>query len=347
MLLVSCVTEDVAPNTPEGNYETLWNLLDARYCFFEYKADAYGLDWNEVKNRYAPQVAGQLTERQLFDVLANMLNELRDGHVNLYAAHNTARYGAWFDDYPINYSDSLERKYLGRTEDYQSTNGLKYKILDDNIGYIRCASFQTGFGDGNLHEVMRTLALCEGLIIDVRNNGGGQLTAAQKLASLFFNATDTVGYICHKTGAGHADFSRPEPLTVTPFAGLRWQKPVTILVNRRTYSAANSFVMYLKGLPQVTIVGDVTGGGAGMPLNAELPNGWTVRFSACPMYDRHMSLTEMGISPDVRSDISSDDFAKTIHTIIETARKLLHTKSASHKAATQKVKRHQNRTSVL
>lgn len=63
-----------------------------------------------------------------------------------------------------------------------------------------------------------------------------------------------------------------------------------------------------------------------MPMSSELPNGWSVRFSACPMFDRNMQLTETGIEPDIKADISSDDYARGIDTIIETARTLLHAK---------------------
>ncbi len=330
-LCTSCITEEVEDDTCRGNFEALWRLLDEHYCFFDAKAQDYGLDWNEVYRRYSPQVSEQMTRYQLFEVLANMLNELRDGHVNLYAAHNTARYGAWFDAYPMNYSDSLVNRYLGLTGDYALTGGLRYRRLDDNIGYVRCSTFENTFGDGNLHEVMRALALCDGLIVDVRSNGGGQLTAAQQLASLFLNEETLCGYMSHKTGTGHADFSTPEPVRLTPFTGLRWQKPVCLLTNRRTYSAANSFVMYLKGLPQVTVVGDVTGGGAGMPFSSELPGGWAVRFSACPMYDRDGQLTEMGIAPDVRVDISAADYARSVDTLLETARALLRQQSAARR----------------
>lgn len=328
LCLCSCVREEVEADTPSGNFEALWRTLDERYCFFTYKRQEYGLDWTAVRAKYAPAVSSDLTERQLFEVCANMMAELRDGHANLYAAHDVARYGRWYDDYPANYSDTLSRRYLGRTEDYQTASGLSYRTLDDNIGYVRCSSFSSDFGDGNLQEMMRSLALCDALIVDVRSNGGGLLTAAEKLASLFVNEEQTAGYICHKTGTGHDDFSTPQPLTLKPFSGLRWQKPVAVLTNRRTYSAANSFVMYLKGLPRVTIVGDRTGGGAGMPFTAELPNGWSLRFSACPMYDREMRLTEMGIDPDVAANLTDADFARGEDTIIETARALLRSAAA-------------------
>ncbi len=323
LCLPSCVREEVADDTPRGNFESFWETLDERYCFFSYKKVEYGLDWAAVREKYSPAVTDGMSDRQLFEVLAAMMAELRDGHANLYASHDVARYGSWYDDYPANYSDTLTRRYLGRAEDYCTTSGLSYRVLDDNIGYVRCASFSSGFGDGNLQEMMRGLALCDGLIVDVRSNGGGLLTSAEKLASLFVNEEQTAAYMCHKTGTGHDDFSSPEAVTLKPFTGLRWQKGVAVLTNRRTYSAANSFVMYLKGLPRVTVVGDRTGGGAGMPFTAELPNGWSMRFSACPMYDRSMQLTEMGIDPDVAAALTDDDFARGEDTIIETARRLL------------------------
>lgn len=319
-LFSSCITEEVADNTALGNFDALWTTMDQHYCFFEEKQEAYGLDWQAAREEYRAAVVPGITSAQLFEVMGAMLAELRDGHVNLVAAHDVASYTAWYDDYPANYSDSLERIYLGRGDDYFTAAGLKYRVLDDNVGYIRCETFETLFGDGNLYEVMSYLAPCDGLIVDIRHNGGGMLTAAEKLASLFVNQRTCGGYMRHKTGPGHGDFSEPQPLWIELFASLRWQKPVAVLTNRRTFSAANSFAMYMHGLSGVALIGDRTGGGAGMPFSSELPNGWGVRFSACPMYDRDMNCTEMGIDPDVKVDISAEDYARGVDTIIEAAR---------------------------
>lgn len=319
-LLSSCITEDEANNTPTGNFETCWKLIDEHYCFFDYKNKEYGLDWAAVRERYRQGVTDDMRSEQLFEVLRRMTAELRDGHVNLSAAHDVARYGAWFDDFPMNFSDSLAHRYLGRSEDFRVGSGLRYRVLSDNVGYIRCASFASPLGSGNLQEMMRALAMCDGLIVDVRSNGGGLLTSAEQLASLFINEPTTRAYMQHKRGPRHDDFSPMEAIRIEPFKGLRWQKPVCILTNRRTFSAANSFVMFLKGLPRVTVIGDRTGGGAGLPFTSELPNGWTLRFSASPMYDSEMRMTEMGIDPDMKVDISSADYARSIDTIIETAR---------------------------
>lgn len=323
LVATSCITEEVAPNTIRGNFDALWQTLDERYCFFDLKATEYGLDWNEVYTRYQPKLAEQKTLWDYFNLLEDVVCELRDGHVNIISSLGTARYGEWFDNYPANFADTLERKYLGRTTDYVTTGGLKYRVLADSIAYVRCPSFDVSFGDGNLHVMMLTLAPCKGMILDIRSNGGGRLTSAEKLASVFIDEKTLGGYMAHKTGKGHNDFSQPEAIEIEPFGGRRWTKPLVVLTNRRTYSAANAFVMYVKGLPGVTIVGDKTGGGSGMPLTSELPCGWTLRFSACPMYDRQMALTEEGIAPDVKVDITSDDYRRDIDTIIETARRII------------------------
>ena len=55
------------------------------------------------------------------------------------------------------------------------------------------------------------MALCHGLIIDVRSNGGGNLTNVERLSSRFFNERTLVGYIAHKKGPGHNDFSPLHP----------------------------------------------------------------------------------------------------------------------------------------
>ena len=317
--VTGCVTNDELPDDPQGNFEALWRIMDEHYCFFSQK----GIDWQEVHSRYARQFDASMTAKQQFEVMTNMLSELKDGHVNLYTSFNIGRYWAWHEDYPKNYSDSLERRYL--KTDYLIASGMDYTILDDNIGYLRCESFQNGIGAGNLDDILLHLQPCRGLIVDVRNNGGGNVNNAEELAARFTNKELLVGYMQHKTGKGHDDFSSLRPEYLKPGRGVRWQKPVVVLTNRSVFSAANEFVKYMKCCPGVTVVGDRTGGGAGLPFSSELPNGWGVRFSACPMYDRDRKMTEFGIDPNHKVDLTSEDFARGRDTIIEFARELLKT----------------------
>ncbi|MBQ8502244.1 MAG: S41 family peptidase [Bacteroides sp.] len=313
----SCIREEEMENTPQGNFETLWKIIDEKYCFFEYK----DIDWNEVYKKYQPLITQDMTNAGLFEVLGNMLAELKDGHVNLYSTSNMARYWDWYLDYPRNFDEALVEQYLGR--DYRIAGGLKYRILEDNIGYIYYESFSNGVGEGNLEEALSYLAVCNGLIIDVRNNGGGVLTYSDRIASRFTNEKVLTSYIMHKTGAGHDEFSAPEPVYVEPSNSIRWQKPVAVLTNRHCYSATNDFVNAMRCFPLVTLVGDKTGGGSGLPFSSELPNGWGVRFSASPHLDADKEHIEFGIEPDVKVDMTDEDEEQGKDTIIETARKLL------------------------
>ena len=320
--MVACVDIEERNDTPTGNFEALWQILDEHYCFFDYKQKEYGLDWNDVYAKYKVRVNDNMSTTQLFEVLCDMLGELRDGHVNLSSSMDYGRYWQWQENFPYNYSDSLIRRYLGT--DYKIASGLRYRVLDDNIGYIRCASFESGIGEGNLDEALSYLLLCRGLIIDIRGNGGGDLTNAERLAGRFVQEKTLVGYMQHKTGAGHHDFSEMKEIYLEPSSNVRWHKKVCVLTNRSVYSAANAFAVWMHSLPNVTLIGDHTGGGSGMPMNNSLPNGWNVRFSACPMYDRNKEQTEFGIDPDVKVDLVNDiTIGSSRDDIIETARELL------------------------
>lgn len=324
IFLSSCIREEVSGNTPEANFESLWKIIDEQYCFLNYKNQEYGLDWNEVHHRYSQRITSSMSSKELFEVLSDMVNELRDGHVNLSSALATSQYRAWFDSYPRNFSDSIQSIYLDK--DYVNSSGLTYQILENNIGYIYCSSFSNGIGDGNLDQTLNELSLCDGLIIDVRNNGGGNLTTAQKLASRFTNEKTLVGYMCHKTGPGHNDFSSPKEVYIEPSDGIRWQKKVAVLTNRRSYSATNDFVNSMQQFPNVTVIGDKTGGGSGLPFSSEIPNGWSIRFSASPMFDPQMNQLEFGIEPDIKVNMNSEDMQRGKDTIIETACSFLRSK---------------------
>ena len=318
-LVSSCVRGEEYSNTPESNFEALWKVVDEHYCFLDYKREAIGVDWNSIYSKYRVRLNNKMTKLQLFEVLSDMLGELKDGHVNLYCSADVGRNWSWHEDYPVNLSTELRDAYLGT--DYRIASGLKYRILSDNVGYMVYESFQNAIGEGNISDALYYLRSCKGLILDVRGNTGGELTYADRLASHFINQRTLTGYFCHKNGPGHSDFSTPKPEYLEPSDGFRWQKRCIILTNRQCYSSTNTFVRNLKGQPNITIMGDQTGGGSGMPFNSELPNGWVVRFSACPMFDSNMQHIEFGITPDIPCALDSADLMRGIDSIIERARR--------------------------
>lgn len=324
LLFTSCHDIEEWNDNPTGNFEALWTILDQHYCFFDEK----GVDWDDIHDRYALKISDKMTDEELFLVCAEMLDELKDGHVNLSASFNTSYYRKWWSDYPQNYNSRIIEEYYFNFN-YRSSGGIDFGILPQNIGYMHYSSFSYGIGESNLDEILAYFATCDGLIIDIRDNGGGNMTNVETLVRRFITGRTLAGYISHKTGPGHNDFSSPRAYYYEPAekGRIMWGKPVVILTNRSTFSAANNFVSIMRHLPRVTIIGDITGGGSGMPFSSEIPCGWSVRFSACSVLDAQGNSTETGVAPTEGFDIDMD-LAATLDgkdTILDTAIKHLTT----------------------
>lgn len=325
--------------SPMDNFDALWHILDERYCFFDIKfKDKDG--WNKVYNKYKIQIKDEMSEDELFFVLNSMIGELRDGHVNISTYFDYGRNWEWKDIYPetgeerekVNLNTNVLANYLG--DDYRIAGAISYRMItynnhaNDSIGYMRISSFSSSVNNSNVDGALIRLKDCKGLIIDIRNNGGGSLSYSDLLASHFFNSQHyddsgkgrLVGYIKHKKSKEHYDFSEPKPVYLKSIdKGVVWLRPVIVITNGGVYSAANDFVMKMKGLKHVVILGDDSGGGSGMPMSSELPNGWGVRYSSCRMTNVNNEDVEFGIKPDVRLNMNKQDIVLDIDTYIERA----------------------------
>lgn len=319
--LIACIDEPEQPkNTYEGNFEALWKIVDTRYCYLDYK----NINWDSVHTVYKARVDTSMTQYEYFDLLGEMLGELKDGHVNLYSDFNRSRYWKWFSESPANFSSSIiySDRYLG--DNYYIAGGIRYgKIAGDSIGYMYYGDFSDRFSDTSILNIMKYLSDCDALIIDVRNNGGGYLDLSEQLASYFFTEEKVTGYIQHKIGNGHSDFSEMKAVKTPAHKNIQWKRPVAVLSNRMSYSATNSFISRMKLAPNAIVVGDKSGGGGGLPLSSEIPNGWMVRFSFVPMYDADKQHTEWGIDPNEKIEMTKDDMDRGVDSIIEKAIELL------------------------
>lgn len=298
----SCHEMPENENTLQGNFESLWRTFDERYCFFREK----GVDWDAIGRKYKARVDTCRTVFSAFDTMAEMVGELKDGHVNIISTFSSSYYRKWWSEYPQDFDwRTVQQYYLDF--DYYQTSGISYKMLDGNIGYMRYPSFSYAIGKGNLDYVLALLQNSRGIIIDIRDNGGGQLTNIDRLVSRFISRKISGGSIIHKTGPGHGDFSEPFEFFYEPSEKGRvtYFGRIVVLTNRSCFSAANNFTAVMKGLDGVRIVGARTGGGGGMPFSSELPNGWGIRFSACPILDREGNCVENGVDPDPGCEVHS------------------------------------------
>lgn len=302
--LTSCHDIEEYDNNPKGNFEALWTIIDEHYCFFNEK----GVDWDEIHQRYGAKVSNTMTREELFNLCSDMIDELRDGHTNLSTPFATSYYRKWWSDYPPNYDKRLIEQYYFNFN-YRTIGAIDYGLLTENIGYIHYGSFSSEIGAGNMDYILSHFKGANGLIIDVRDNGGGNLTNVEPLVNRFIQQRTLAGYIIHKTGPGHNDFDKPFAYYIDPVGPghISWSKPVVVLTNRSTFSAANNFVSIMKLIPGITIIGSTTGGGSGMPYSSELPNGWGIRFSACSILDANGMTTEFGVEPTDGFGIDMDN----------------------------------------
>jgi hypothetical protein len=322
-LTISCDRIFIQPDpvsSPLENFDLLWREVDQKYSYFELK----GIDWDQVRETFRPRVKNNMPEKELFDLLADMLFLLEDGHVNLTAGFDRSRNWDWYLNFPANYNENIiDRNYLGR--DYRIAGPFRTKILPGNIGYINYQSFMDSFTESQLDDLLKSYQNTDGLIIDIRNNGGGIGALANTLASRFTSQRTIVGYQKFKNGPGRADFSRPIPIVIEP-GGTLYSKPVIVLVNRQVYSAANFFASFMAQLPNVQLVGDWSGGGGGLPVSGELLNGWRYRFSTSQTFDGAMNHIENGFPPTVEVQMLESDEIQGIDTILETAIDMLREK---------------------
>jgi carboxyl-terminal processing protease len=146
------------------------------------------------------------------------------------------------------------------------------------IGYIRIDTFN-GREDID-HEFDRALeALREtpGLILDIRDNTGGFGHA--EIVGRFLQRRVTTGFSYVKSGPGHSDLRRTE-LHASPTGAWHYTRPLALLVNDVTGSAADLFATELRSRPQVTTVGTTTHGNlSGVAVYGVLTCGLVVRIS--------------------------------------------------------------------
>ncbi|WP_074406721.1 MULTISPECIES: S41 family peptidase [Aquimarina] len=308
--LISCekalFENDLASTNPKDNFEYLWNECNEKYSYFDVK----NIDWDVVKSEYSAKIYDGMSQDSLFKVLGGMLTELRDDHTNLISNFNISTFrvdylGQDNFDWRI-----IEDHYLNR--DYYITGPFLHNFLDNKeIGYVRFPSFPGTVDGDNLNFVLNRYKNTKGLILDLRENGGGAVTDIFAILSRFVERKTLVNYSRIKSGPGRNDFSEAEPVYVSPYSGIRYKNKIVVLVDRGTYSAGSFFSLATKALPNITLIGDTTGGGLGLPNGGQLPNGWTYRFSITQALTLDKSPDyENGVPPDIEALVDWSDLTK-------------------------------------
>ena len=275
-------------NTPQNNFEILWKTFDENYALFPVK----NVNWDSLHVAYSSRISSSTTDAQLWDIMAELISHLNDGHVTLFdkgfskwaASSEINKRNA--DDFSL---DLVKNKFVSNVTVVGSgliTYGrIQSASAGKKIGYIHIASFASNSGNGvdwayDIDTAVRELYDSDALIIDLRNNGGGLKVTGAIIVSAFIDREITYFYQREKTGPGHNDFGKPNPLTVSPRNDvLHFTKKIALLTNRFSGSGSEHFAQVFQYLPYATQIGDTTFGCFGDVLNnAQLPNGWTFRY---------------------------------------------------------------------
>jgi C-terminal processing protease CtpA/Prc len=148
------------------------------------------------------------------------------------------------------------------------------------------------------------------LVIDLRKHFGGDDPAAREVINRF--ATSRGLYLTSraKGGDAHDAFLEPRPFYYEPSGAWQFTKPIMVLTSRRTVSAGENFLLGMRELPQVTLVGDVTSGAYADVGHFKLSNGWELNFPFNRFVDKNgFSWEGVGLPPDIKLVASPSDIA--------------------------------------
>lgn len=287
-------------DSPESNFEILWNEFHVSYALFEQK----NVDWNQLYHQYRPMITSETTDQELFDVITQMLTYLDDTHVYLSSPFDYYTSGKGYEHEKTFSLETVKQHYLTSVR-IGDEGVLTYGFLSQNVGYIHIDSMTSGESglEGaqswarTIPAILEDFADTKGLVVDVRNNGGGLPQNAEYIASLFCDEKKVYSTSVTKNGPGPEDFSERKECWITP-AEQVYSRPVALLTNGYTASAAEDFTMAMVTMPNVTQMGTPTVGIFSLALNRELPNGWEYAVSVQKVFDSTGHSPEgIGISP--------------------------------------------------
>jgi len=309
------IVGDPEPSNNIADFEAAWSITNSVYPYFQFK----GIDWDSLHGVYRAR-AEQSKGDEFFVVLFNMLAELKDGHVGLttkggyyvrvYTPSRTVR-----DRFAFN--PLVVRKYFDKELKLAGDRNMEYEMLADTIGYIRLSTFTQGGWIQEFHTVLEYFRNARGLIIDVRNNGGGSTTNSDIVVSRFLSGPLTYGAV-------YIGGQLQPAYQLQPRGPFRYAHPVVVLINGVCFSTTEHFTEMMKQIPTVTILGDTTGGGSGAPEYFSLPSGRQIRISLKDFrrYDG-IPYEWNGVPPEIRVEQTEEDIKHQRDRQLERAIELL------------------------
>lgn len=315
LLVTACSTslDDVEDN-PLENYNLVWETLDQRFSLFEINDVE---NWDDVYQEFLVRINPAMSDDSLHSVLNDLLWKLKDRHSSISSPFQYQRRFS----YDSNFSQEvLDNNYLFSKK---TAGPLEYAILEDNIAYVYIPTFGRTITTNHVADMMGDLGNTAGMIIDVRENGGGNELHAKRVASVFCDQKRMYRVSYTKSGPAHDDFEKSAEVYIEPNDQLNYVNPVVLITNKGTYSASTDFAMMMRQFPKVSILGDTIGGGLGTPTFMQMPNGWSFRFSSSYSLDPNGKQFENGLPPDTLVYLDSMAVLNNMDNLVESAKEII------------------------
>ncbi len=337
--------------SPTTTFEHFWHNFNDYYAFFEER----GVDWAAQYAAFAGQVNDEMSDEALFDVLKQMLSPISDGHVGL-VSDEFGYYSPYkergknkviedsfaeqdqYDDLQ-EYSAAVENQYKEIRRGYLDSdlvergNGkLAWGSIAGRIGYLSInameelattededpdAQAEVAVVNKTMPQILADFRDMDAIIIDIRFNDGGRDEVSLAIASYFADRRFTA---LSKVARSYQGETQPVSVELDPTAN-PWLKPVAVIGGPDSYSAAETFLMAMRALPHVKLVGQPSNGILSDRLGKTLPNGWVILLSNEVYFDFEGKNYEVtGVPVDIEAPtFSLEEIAEKRNVAIDTA----------------------------
>lgn len=192
-------------------------------------------------------------------------------------------------------------------------------IHSSGYGYIRILSFSGRMEIANEFDLaLEKLKETPAIVIDIRDNKGGFGTAQPRIVGRFISEKTKVAVSYKKSGHGHKDFAKHETYFV-PTGGWQYTKPIALLINARTGSAADLFACYMISTGRPIAIGTTTHGNlTGVGVYVVLPCNLVVRVSNGYVCDTSERIIEgNGNIPQIHAELTIADVINRTDSALE------------------------------
>lgn len=175
-------------------------------------------------------------------------------------------------------------------------NPVEGKIINKNIGYIEFSSFDEGTAEEfkTKYEELQKQGI-KSLIIDLRNNGGGIVDEALKIADYIVEKDKVILYEVDKNNKEEIKKSENDPII---------SMPIVVLTNENTASSSEILAGALKDLGKAKIVGTKTYGKGVIQQILSLPDGSGLKVTSQKyLTPNKTEINKVGIEPDEKVEL--------------------------------------------